>query len=159
MIVVAIDPGFTTGVAVATGVKPDSRDFTLDDSYEVEWDKRFSRFHDLLSQLSRCSEPVGAIVLERFVLYPNEAHNLGYSDFPSVQIIGIVGAYAHVWGLSDHIVMQTASQRKSVQILDEHYHTLRDQRSKHIRDAYQHLRYYIVMQAQHTKRKAKENEK
>lgn len=151
MLVLSIDPGHTTGIALASGVEATERTFTLLQAGEIAWEDRCKGFKALLTRIAALDEPLCAIVIERFVLYPNEAHNLSYSDFPSVRVIGIVEAYADELGLADKIVLQAASQRKSVQILSEHYEQIK--RSKHSRDAYQHLRYFVIMQAQRNRKR------
>lgn len=145
MIVIAIDPGRTTGVCVAS-VAPASRDYALLEAVAVEWDQRHKVLYNLLLKYSVDveDEAIGAIVIESFMLYPDKAAAQSYSDFPSVDVIGAVRAFAYLLGLERLIVMQGAAQRKSARIQAEHYDMVRA--TKHTRDAYQHLRYYVIMQ-------------
>lgn len=148
MIVIAIDPGYATGVCVAD-VAPMSKEYNLLEALTIEWEDRHEALYNLLLKYSipennTAQAALGALVIESFVLYPNKAAAQSYSDFPSVDVIGAVRAFAYLLGLSSKIVMQGAAVRKSARIQAEHYEQVRA--TKHTRDAYQHLRYYVIMQ-------------
>lgn len=140
-IVIAIDPGLTTGIVVASNIVGDK--FDIHHSVAMLWPDRFNLqylFQSLLEQ-----HTIEAVVIERFALFPSKALAQSYSDFPSVQIIALCEAYLHQLDMLDKIVMQSPDQRKRVAFEKQHYPQVRA--TLHQRDAYQHLRYYIVTQA------------
>lgn len=142
-LVVAIDPGKTTGFCVLScpaGVI-DPNTYDVYQASEVEWSNRFffrtffSLYHDSIK----------AIVIERFKLFrnPKTMEAQINSEFPSVRIIGIVEAYAELFNLGNKIIFQEPNDRKSAQIPRIHHAALGH--SDHVRDAYRHGRYWILM--------------
>lgn len=138
--VIAVDPGRTTGVCVAQyrGVTPEGiQDFSVS-CMELEWDDRWG----LEALLHRFDPSDAVVVCESFNLYPEAARGQANirSDFPSVQVIGILQAYAHKAGYE--VVFQMPATRKTVRILE--WHKVDVGKSPHCQDAYRHARYYIV---------------
>jgi hypothetical protein len=138
MRILAIDPGHTTGVA--TGLWDSGLDFKLWNAFQLPWEMRFTLAHEI--------DLADLIVIESFRLYKHKAQDQINSDFPSVQVIGAVEAFA--WRLSklEKIVKQPSSCIQNVKILSEHEEFTRG--LIHAQDAYRHLRYYIVTQATET---------
>lgn len=137
-IVISIDPGLTTGICVADNIN--GRSFDVQSSFTVTWDNRFELL-ETFRDLQECNI-IDAIVIERFMLYPDKAASQSYNEFPSVRIIGLCEAYLYQLDLLDKVVYQNASQRKGVAFVTEHYPLVKA--TLHQRDAYQHLRYYIL---------------
>lgn len=141
-LIVAIDPGKTTGFCVigcpADVMHPDIYD--VFQASEVEWKNRFF-FHAFFA-LHRIE--IRAIVIERFKLFrnPKTMEAQINSEFPSVRVIGIVEAYAELFDLGNKIVFQEPNDRRSAQIPRIHWKALGT--SDHVRDAYRHARYYVL---------------
>lgn len=109
---------------------------------EIGWEDRFTIWDVLDKHRKFWGMPYRAIVTEDFKLYAHKAQAQVNNDFPSVRFIGILDSYCHTRNVP--LVFQMASVRKSVKVLDEHKDLIKS--SPHSRDAYQHLRYYIVVQ-------------
>lgn len=139
---IAIDPGLTTGICVGIDLPSGTERFTVKQAYEVVWDNRFW-FHTFFFNHR---DVLKAIIIERFKLFPKRETMLAQinSEFPSVRIIGIVEAYAEMYGLLDKIVYQEPNDRKSVTIPIEHQRALPVNGKDHIKDAYRHLRFYYL---------------
>lgn len=135
---VAFDPGLTTGF-IDVDVSDDGG-FRVVKSCEIAWSSRFS-IGELLQWNEVVPQP-SAIVVEKFTLYAHRSKDQIGSDFPSAQVIGIIETYAHQLGLLDVVHYQMASVMSMVRILPEHYPYLI--KSEHARDAYKHMRYFIV---------------
>ena len=136
---IAIDPGKTTGICC--GVRAHNvQKFDVTLAREVTWNNRFW-FREYLFD---CRDVIEKIIIERFKLFPKRETMLAQinSEFPSVRIIGIVEAYADIYGLLDKIVYQEPNDRKSVHTPIEHQQALGA--SDHVKDAYRHLRYYLL---------------
>lgn len=144
---IAFDPGETTGYAVAeidiSGYSYCG--FWLKECGEITWGERNSSI-DLVLRLHSPQ----VIIVESFRLYAHKSTDQINNTFPSVRIIGCIEQAAHQYGLSLPLIEQSAALRKRVRILDEHKSMIT---SNHVRDAYQHLRYCIVMDIK--KRKGK----
>lgn len=138
MNIIGIDPGRTTGYVET---------FRSDEGLEVlvakkiEWHQRHSIIPLIASKVS--SDPLvpTVIVVESFRLYPHEFHHQVGSDFPSVQVIGIIDAACWLASPRPEIIFQPAANKSRVQI---HHKTV--PRSEHVRDAYRHVRYYYEAQ-------------
>lgn len=128
--ILSIDPGQTTGYAVATVFN--RRDFELLELGQFTWDERF--------RLGELIKTVQTVVVEEFRLYRHAKENQVGSNFPSVHIIGIVDTYCHQYG-DIPIVLQPASVRQNVSVLPQHRELVK---SPHMEDAYRHLRYYAL---------------
>lgn len=141
-LLVSIDPGGTTGFCVlhfAGGtVNPDV--YTVHTALEVTFNNRFWYQHFFNTH----RDNIGVIVLERFKLFGREATMKAQinSEFPSVRIIGIIEAFAHMYGLLDKIHFQEPNDRKSAQIPKEHWAAIGP--SDHVKDAYRHARYFTL---------------
>lgn len=141
-LIVAIDPGKTTGFCVLScpaGVI-DPNTYDVYQAHQVEWSDRFF-FHAFF-----CAhrDHIRAIIIERFKLFrnPKTMESQINSEFPSVRVIGIVEAYAELFNLGDRIVFQEPNDRKSAQIPRMHHAALGT--SDHVRDAYRHARYFVL---------------
>ena len=126
MIVLGIDPGQTTGVVCLVNGE-------VDFTQEVPWDLRLSSFCDMFKVMRP-----DLIAVESFHLYPHRAQSQIGSIFPSVEVIGIVQAFAWTFFWDVPIVWQTASMIKLVAILPEHQRLVKH--SEHLQDAYKHTR-------------------
>jgi hypothetical protein len=132
-IIIAVDPGYTTGIVVGKVTGP--RDFFVIEAAEYDWEGRF-RIGDLLDRYRP-----SVVVVENFRLYAHSARNQINSPFPSARVIGVVDTFC--WERGIEVVMQMPAMRSSVTVLDEHKPILEG--SPHTADAYRHLRYYILM--------------
>ncbi len=141
--IVAVDPGQTTGWAEGV-FNPNTREWDVRDVKEIAWEERF--LMRLLLTSSDGPEPLlpSYIICERFILYPYKAKQQIGSEFPSVRVIGTLEAYLEQLGLLSLLTFQNASVRERVQVLPQHAHLVVG--SEHKKDAYQHLRYFIVTQ-------------
>jgi hypothetical protein len=135
--IIAIDPGHTTGVAIATNVH--GTEYAAQAGIVV-WDNR----HWFYRYLAEKHDQIDQIVIERFRLFNNQKTMNAQinSEFPSVRIIGIVECAAYAFGLLEKITYQDPAQRKDVRIPIEHHAAVGQ--SDHAKDAYRHLRYYIL---------------
>lgn len=132
--VVVFDPGVTTGVAFIkyTG----GRNFDLLYVTQLVWGERFS--------VNNYMKYAGRIVVEDFKLYETKARDQINSDFPSVQVKGIIECYAYQMGMLDRIYYQMASERVNVKVVDpEHRKALESM--VHATDAYRHARLHVLM--------------
>lgn len=157
-IIVGVDPGATTGVCVMEALGPIPAmspqgkilqvrwGMQILEAMDVPWDERFMLL-DLLPDYRATAHKRFWVVCEDFKLYPHMAAGQSWSDFPSVKVIGLLQTEMHMMGIDHRLIMQPASSRKSVQILDEYKPALVG--LKHAKDAYRHARYYIL-----TKKKA-----
>lgn len=140
---IAIDPGLTTGMVCGDTDFYNSRNtFSIALAREITWSDRFW----LRQYIHYNRDIIDAIIIERFSLFPNpKTMNAQInSEFPSVRIIGLVEAYAEMYGLLNKIVYQNPSDRKSVTIPVEHQRCLPLNGRDHIKDAYRHLRFYYL---------------
>ena len=141
-IVIAYDPGVTTGLCVARVIAsrvPGSLEVL--ESREVLWDEAFLEWKTLHKYRRR----LRAVVIEEFVMYSSKADDLIGSSFPACEMIGVLRAQAHRVGVLDLVVKQLAVYRTAVRVLPEHAPKLGS--SPHRKDAYQHARYYILGEA------------
>ncbi len=136
MKILSFDPGKTTGYAA--GVWKDGRSFDIIASGEILWDERFEIIRNLVYTL----EP-DYTVIESFRLYRHKAQDQIGNDFPSAQVIGTIHAYLHTLGKLSSSHLQPAALRKSVAVLPEHTGAIGN--ISHRIDAYQHLRYFIIV--------------
>lgn len=138
MHIVSFDPGETTGCCVGVWEEDYGRDFGITHANEVFWGERFLQVKRILNLYKP-----EYIVVESFLLYPHAAESQIGKDFPSVQMIGIIKTYAYEMGMLDHVHMQPAYVRKGIKILPHHRDDLY---GVHVQDAYQHLRYFVIVQ-------------
>ena len=136
MKIVAFDPGKTTGIVVAQWES--GRDFILLQTGVIEWPNRFKVVKFVLE-----AQRPDFIVVESFRLYPHKAQSQIGADFPSAQMIGFISAYAHDTVGIEGIRLQPANVMSSVRVLDQHKRMVGA--SPHVKDAYRHLRYYIIV--------------
>lgn len=148
-IVIAFDPGGTTGYCVGEYHTEVIGLFAVRESGAIGWSSVCSRIYELLSAWRPA-----VIVTERFVLYKHKASDQIGSDFPSSQVIGIIKAYSSSLGLPAQIFQNAsvANGKPQVRILPEHEPLL--QTSEHARDAYRHLRYWITQDQTDTRKLA-----
>lgn len=135
-LIVAFDPGGTTGCAVfehTTG-----RNFKVLLSTEYLWVDRFKIFNIIHQNRAN----IKAIVIEDFKLFEQLAKSQSNSNMPSSQVIGIITLSAVLCRL-DCVVFQTPAQRLNVSVNPEDRSKLH--RSKHAIDAYLHAKMYIYL--------------
>ena len=133
--VLAFDPGFTTGVAVA---RLHPTEFIPVLLREVGWHERLG---DLMVLFSQFEGMVETVVCEDFALYPSKAKEQIRSRFPSVQVIGNLQMLCELFSLP--LVMQSPSVKAHALLLPEHRALLKKAKSEHVNDAYKHLRYWF----------------
>lgn len=137
--IIAIDPGYTSGVCVADNIISADR-FTVIGAIEVHWVQRF----DFFATFFRANAArLDAIVIERFKLFPHIDSLRGQvgSEMPSSRVIGAVEMLAYQHGLFNKLTFQETWTRKQMTILADHRASVG--LSKHNQDAYKHLRYYV----------------
>jgi hypothetical protein len=141
--ILAIDPGKTTGICVIDGTEDD---FAVILSQEILWEDRFDILRALIAgKLPNPEQPQSpeVIVVENFRLRQGRALEQSGSDFPSSQVIGIVGAYTNLLIPPPPIVLQEPVVMGRIEIME------RDKKllvaTPHTHDAYKHARYYWVM--------------
>lgn len=133
--IIGIDPGRTTGFVRLYATEAG---LVVQQAHEIPWNDRFS----LLDILAFCGSlsPLH-VVVESFRLYEDKARDQIGNDFPSVQVIGIVEAGLYRAGILSCLHYQSASLKMRVKIVHENELPA----SPHVRDAYQHARYFYVV--------------
>jgi len=144
--IVAIDPGYTTGVVIGSGADFAARRVNLVRSYDVAWETRDTWFMRLFKQHSAKAlvQPITHVVIESFTLTDEQdalQSQIG-SEMPSSRVIGLVEGLARVYGLADRIYFQHPRDRYNMRILDGDRARLG--RSRHCIDAYRHMRYFVA---------------
>jgi hypothetical protein len=139
--IVSFDPGYVTGFCEAIW-NPGDDDFLVVKSSTIDWPSRHTGVRDLLLGTGEVPLP-SVIVAESFRLYAHKAQDQIGQDFPSARILGVIETYAYEYGVLNTMILQPASVMSRVQIRPEHKSSL--DKSEHARDAYKHLRYWIVM--------------
>lgn len=145
--VIAIDPGYTTGVSVATNINWQTGDYTTLAVVAVEWPDRLQYF---LGLFATYKDKIDAIVIEDFILTqdPKTIRSILASwrsrIMPSARIIGIIECAATVYGLQAKLVYQQPADRKNVRIPDHDREIVG--LLSHRQDAYRHMRYYIEVE-------------
>lgn len=143
MRILGFDPGKSTGYvdidlpAITAG----DPGIAVAASSVLPWDDRFQIYNLIDGRMYDTGLP-DVIVVESFHLYAGFAKQQINNDFPSSQVIGIIHAYAHLLGVLDKVILQPASCISKVAI-PQHLGSRID-RSEHARDAFKHVRYYIV---------------
>lgn len=117
MNILAIDPGYTTGICSAKC----HDDFEVIQVGEFPWAKRHEALRTLLTGTYA---PHGipltfdVVIIESFRLMPHKAQSQIGKTFPSSQLIGIVDYLC--WKTSTSLVIQEPGQRTRVKVLDQH---------------------------------------
>ena len=143
MLLFAIDPGKTTGICVAEWY-PHDLTFRVTVSLDVPWDGQ-KDITDAIIELAReYGRTQMTVLIESFNLRKNKAQALIGSDFPSIEIIGRVRECCERIGVD--MIRQAPACTAKVHILDQHRDVIDYRSSEHRRDAYKHLRYYVVSQ-------------
>ena len=144
---IAIDPGQTTGY-VDVLYDPANGDWRVVDAKEIAWVNRFTLRPLLADPFIGLPLP-SFVVCEQFTLYAHKAYDQVGSHFPAVRVIGTLEAYLDELGILDRLIFQGASVRERVTVLDKHASMIH---GPHITDAYQHVRYFIVTNAEKLRR-------
>jgi hypothetical protein len=134
-IICGIDPGETTGFVLMC-LTSTKGDYDVIKAFEIPWGRRF----ELRNLLHKYLPDV--LVIESFRLYEHKAKDQIGSDFPSVRVIGITEAYMYELDCLKAITYQPAHVTARVQVLARHVGVIGS--SEHVKDAYKHLRYYLV---------------
>lgn len=174
MIILAIDPGRTTG-ACAIKTNNGHKGFELLTALEIPWENRLELLEVLIDGTyfdQKVPQPPEAIVIENFRLRQGRAFEQSGSDFPSSQLIGAVQAFlwmdkplldqvVHV-GRDGHAVRKYLlgpQERTRIYGLDrlhfqepscmsnvkiEPEHNDWVRGSEHKKDAYKHARFYYL---------------
>lgn len=140
-IIIAIDPGKSTGVAIGQ-LRGVDYEYALIVAEVVPWDMIIVYLSNVLDHYDR---HIAAVVCESFALY-NDTRTMNAqigSDFPSSQIIGMLKMLLYVKGKLDLLHMQTPSSRKQIKTIPPEHKAMVSS-SPHTFDAYQHLRYFIL---------------
>lgn len=142
-VIIAFDPGGTTGVCVFTQVNYLLQMYQYAPvlSQELPWDQRRNAY----SLLTTLAPRIDRIVIEDFNLYPDRAMDQARSKMPSPKMIERLLVYAELLELADRVTMQGAALRLNVKIPASDYQ--RVPTSKHCRDAYMHARYYFIVES------------
>ena len=144
------DPGGTTGYFIGTVDLTSNTGFQVLESGIIPWAVRFSRIRSLLDRYRPSTS-----VVESFRLYKEKAQDQIGSEFPSSQVIGIIGAYCFMSGLAQPVFQPAAviAGRPPVLVLPEHVNALYKGLAiemEHSNDAYKHARYWIEQQRHRT---------
>lgn len=135
MRILGVDPGGTTGMCFVDWVGH-GKEFTVIKSWEVPWMSRWD-IYGAVEQLN-----FDVIVVESFRLYRHMAQEQVGSDFPSAQVIGAIEYVLFDKHTRAKLVYQPAANAKDVQVLPIHRDILGS--SEHRKDAYKHIRYWIL---------------
>jgi len=144
MILMAFDPGKTTGVCVAD-VSADN--FQVTDCFEILWSHRFAITKALISGTyynARVPRLPDFVVAESFRLRQGKALSQTGSDFPSVQVIAIIQTYLYMYARAENghelLKLQDPHMRVKVKVMNEDKSWVLG--SPHRKDAYQHARLF-----------------
>lgn len=156
-VIVAFDPGVTTGFAMAaleykdelyidgerpvvtqwpTGIK-------IIKTGEWRWLERFDHLAGLAMTTSQFD--VEAVIIEQFTLFPHAAQSKVGSGFPEIRMIGSIELAIQAADLYHTLVWQQPSLKSSVRLKGIDYWEGFRSSSNHINDALKHLRYYYLM--------------
>lgn len=136
--ILAFDPGGKTGYVLATAPPLEVLHAGV-----IPWDRRFSAFRRLLAG----SEPrPNYVIVEGFHLFPHKAQALSGSFMPAVQVIGAIEFAWWNSGGFPAVRFQPASCKTLVKIPDEHAEHFKMKDSRHAKDAFKHLRYFLITQ-------------
>jgi hypothetical protein len=139
-VIISWDPGVTTGLVIVRYIG--GTNFDVLRAEEVKWADRFSTSRNTIASYSQMT-PRPIIVCESFYLRADEASNQVGSDFPSCQLIGIIECWCYEFSLGDRFYKQNPDVKSRTGILERHYNLVKSPRD-HMKDAYQHARYFIV---------------
>jgi hypothetical protein len=144
MIIVAIDPGSTTGVCIIREQPSVECGFQVVSVWQIPWEQRTSFFMALFNGTFATDngKPLlpEIVVIEAFRLRPGRAMEQVGSIFPSVRIIGIIEAFIEISLPKPLMVFQEPSVIGRVEVLPEHKEALSG--LIHATAAYMHARYY-----------------
>lgn len=138
---ISIDPGYTTGTAIATDIKS-AEQFDLIGAFEISWSQRF----DFFSTFFRANaDKLTAIIIEDYKLSHNEKLQKAQagSRMPSSRVIGLIETECYHYDLHNRLYFQDPIDYHSMHVLAEHRERVGV--SKHNQVAYRHLRYYLRM--------------
>jgi len=82
------------------------------------------------------------VVYESFRLYPGKANSMVWNDFYPVQVIGVILFICQQKKIPT--VEQAASVKKFSGGLDQRWIDCKDPKTEHTKDAYLHLKYYLL---------------
>ena len=127
---VGIDPGEATGVAVVN-----SEGELIDSITLPKW----SGLNGIIG-LKAHNKPIAGVVMESFQLYPGKALSQSFSQFKTVEVIGVCKYLCELHGIP--VIMQGAHQKAffSDGKLERLGYTVA---SVHERDALRHVLYYL----------------
>jgi hypothetical protein len=92
--IMSIDPGDVhNGIAIGNLDPDEEEGRQLKIRWQADWD-RFKLIAEMEEYLNSQVVRVDAILIEKFVLYPWMARQQGFSEFPTVKIIGIIEYFA-----------------------------------------------------------------
>lgn len=150
--ILAIDPGYTTGACLAI---VDNNSFRVLKTLELLWSERFAQIRALIDDtyLSNRSVPSGpvTVIVENFRLRQGRAFEQSGSDFPSSQVIGIVGSFLFIRGSLSDMILQEPIVLSRVLVQEEDKEWIIG--SPHKLDAYRHARYYFATELYVLKRR------
>lgn len=140
-LIIAIDPGYTTGNVIAELDPRSANGFTFVAAVELEWSNRLRFYREFFAANYARIE---AIVIERFYLfgYGDSLQSQVGSEMPSSRVIGAVEAFADFFELTDRIVVQEVWAKKQLKRVDNAFFAGPLGFSKHNLDAYKHCWYY-----------------
>lgn len=161
MIILALDPGRTTG---ACAIETLDSGFRVITALEIPWENRLPILEALLdgTYYSQVPQLPEAVVVETFRLRQGRALEQTGSDFPSSQVIGSIQAFLHLdklprppgqgflypnenraYGL-DRLHFQEPVCMSRVEILPGDFSFVSG--SEHRKDAYKHARFFYLSQ-------------
>lgn len=140
-VVVAVDPGGSTGICVGKVNLEARLRFDVLESIVLPWE---GVLVGTLATL-RVHRPK-VVIVEEYTLRQDKANDQVGSHFPSVEVLGMIRAWCHLLKLAPPLLQQPVIMGR-VEIPEEHRPLLLKGPSReHAKDSYKHLRYFIVRQ-------------
>lgn len=140
-ILVAVDPGGSSGFCIGKMNSESNLKFDVLESLVLPWDGV------LIGSLAvlRVHRPK-VVIVEQYTLRQDKADDQVGSHFPSVEVLGMIRAWCHLLKLAPPRLQQPIVMSR-VEIPVEHKPLLvKGPLREHAKDSYKHLRYFIVQQ-------------
>lgn len=141
-IVISVDPGITTGVAVTSVCENSPVGFDVRALHHWHYSERFAFGNWLYEQLA--SHDFLALVVEDFRLYANKVQTQIGSAFETVRLIGQIERIAYETGRLEQMHFQMAIEIDRVKVPSEHQVEPLIRSSDHCSDAYKHARRWML---------------
>lgn len=136
-VILAIDPGETTGCASCTAEGLLFSDLKVADIVDLLKLEQFVGW-------AMVGYPNCVCVVESFNLFPHKARAQIGSNFPSAEVIGVMKYFAQRW--DRRLVFQTPAQKEVIKdsMLKDCFHLEVLPTSPHIKDAMRHILFFTL---------------